>query len=57
MCSAVLSNLFAMGVTECDNMLMNISVSQKMTERERDIVIPLIMNGFKVSFQMLRCLW
>ncbi|ESO06545.1 hypothetical protein HELRODRAFT_184938 [Helobdella robusta] len=45
--SAVMSNLFAMGVTECDNMLMTLSISQKMTDRERDVVVPLIMSGFK----------
>lgn len=28
----MLSDLYAMGITECDNMLMLLSVSQKMTE-------------------------
>jgi len=46
-CSNVLSDLYAMGVTECDNMLMLLAISQKMTEKERDIVIPLIIRGFK----------
>lgn len=46
-CSNVLSDLYAMGVTECDNMLMLLGVSTKMTEKERDVVIPLIMRGFK----------
>ena len=45
--SNVLSDLYAMGVTECDNMLMLIGVSTKMTDKERDVVIPLIMRGFK----------
>ena len=36
-----------MGVTECDNMLMLLGVSTKMTERERDVVVPLMMRGFK----------
>ncbi len=31
-----------MGVTECDNMLMLLAVSTKMTEKERDVVIPLV---------------
>ncbi|NXJ58862.1 SPS2 dikinase, partial [Spizaetus tyrannus] len=31
-CANVLSDLYAMGITECDNMLMLLSVSQKMTE-------------------------
>jgi hypothetical protein len=38
-----------MGVTECDNMLMLVGVSTKMSEKERDIVMPLIMRGFKVN--------
>ena len=41
--------MYAMGVTECDNMLMLMAVSTKMTEKERDIVMPLMMRGFKVS--------
>ncbi|NWS50140.1 SPS2 dikinase, partial [Probosciger aterrimus] len=31
-CANVLSDLYAMGVTECDNMLMLLSVSTRMTE-------------------------
>jgi len=46
-CANVLSDLYAMGVTECDNMLMILAVSQKMTDKERDVVIPLIMRGFR----------
>lgn len=46
-CSNVLSDLYAMGVTECDNMLMLLAVSTKMTEKERDVVVPLMMRGFK----------
>merc|ERR550519_727745 len=42
-CTNVLSDLYAMGVTECDNMLMLLAVSTKMTEKERDVVVPLIM--------------
>ncbi|XP_067880216.1 selenide, water dikinase 1-like [Heterodontus francisci] len=46
-CANVLSDLYAMGITECDNMLMLLSVSQKMTEKERDKVVPLMIRGFK----------
>ncbi|XP_055399828.1 selenide, water dikinase 1 isoform X2 [Bubalus kerabau] len=46
-CANVLSDLYAMGVTECDNMLMLLGVSNKMTDRERDKVMPLIIQGFK----------
>uniref|UniRef100_A0ACB8EMC6 Uncharacterized protein n=1 Tax=Sphaerodactylus townsendi TaxID=933632 RepID=A0ACB8EMC6_9SAUR len=46
-CANVLSDLYAMGITECDNMLMLLSVSQKMTEEERDKIMPLIIKGFR----------
>lgn len=47
-CANVISDLYAMGVTDVDNILMLLAVSTKMTEKERDVVIPLIMRGFKV---------
>lgn len=37
-----------MGVLEIDNMLMLLSVSEKMTDKERDIIMPLMIQGFKV---------
>lgn len=40
--------MYAMGAAEIDNMLMILSVSDKMTDRERDIVMPLMIQGFKV---------
>ncbi|OWK49600.1 Selenide, water dikinase 2 [Lonchura striata] len=46
-CANVLSDLYAMGVTECDNMLMLLSVSQRMSHEERDKVMPLIIQGFR----------
>lgn len=46
-CANVLSDLYAMGCTECDNMLMLLSISSKMTEKERDLIIPRMMQGFK----------
>nr|XP_039319946.1 selenide, water dikinase 1 isoform X2 [Saimiri boliviensis boliviensis] len=46
-CTNVLSDLYAMRVTECDNMLMLLGVSNKMTDRERNKVMPLIIQGFK----------
>jgi len=45
----VLSDIYALGVVNCDNMLMLLGVSQKLTEHERDIVVPLLIQGFKVS--------
>lgn len=46
-CANVLSDLYAMGVTDCDNMLMLLAISTKMTEKERDIILPLMMRGFR----------
>uniref|UniRef100_A0A2I3S126 selenide, water dikinase n=1 Tax=Pan troglodytes TaxID=9598 RepID=A0A2I3S126_PANTR len=43
----VLSDLYATRVMECNNMLMLLGVSNKMTDRERDKVMPLIIQGFK----------
>lgn len=34
-CANVLSDLYAMGVTECDNMLMLLGVSNKLSEKVR----------------------
>ena len=48
-CANVLSDLYAMGVTECDNMLMLLASSQKMSDKERDVVLPLMIRGFKVG--------
>lgn len=46
-CANVLSDLYAMGVTECDNMLMLLGLSSKFTEEERDVVVPLMLQGFR----------
>lgn len=46
-CTAILSNMYALGVTEVDNMLMKLSVANKMTDKERDVVVPLIIKGFR----------
>uniref|UniRef100_A0A8C3X2B1 selenide, water dikinase n=1 Tax=Catagonus wagneri TaxID=51154 RepID=A0A8C3X2B1_9CETA len=46
-CANVLSDLYAMGITECDNMLMLLSVSQSMTEEDREKITPLMIKGFR----------
>lgn len=45
-CANVLSDLYAMGVTNCDNMLMLLGVSNQMTLKEREVVTPLVIKGF-----------
>lgn len=34
-CANVLSDLYAMGVTECDNMLMLLGISNKLSDKVR----------------------
>lgn len=47
-CANVLSDVYAMGAVEVDNMLMLLSTSNKMSEKERDTIMPLVLQGFKV---------
>lgn len=35
-----------MGVMECDNMLMILGVSEQLNRKQRDIVTPLVIQGF-----------
>ena len=52
-CCNVLSDMYAVGVEDCDNMLMILGVPRKMSEEEREIVIPMMMKGFKVNSSQL----
>ena len=45
-CANVLSDLYAMGVEHCDNVLMLLGVSEKLTNKERSVVTPLVIQGF-----------
>lgn len=45
-CANVLSDLYAMGVSDCDNMLMLLGVSTDMTAKEREVVTTLMIQGF-----------
>ena len=55
-CANVLSDLYAMGVVACHNMLMLLSTSKEFSETERDVVIPLIMKGFQDTAREAGCL-
>jgi len=46
-CAAILSNMYAIGVMEVDNMLMKLSISYHLKDKERDVVVPLMMKGFR----------
>eukprot|EP00042_Codosiga_hollandica_P030807 m.181177 g.181177 ORF g.181177 m.181177 type:complete len:309 (+) comp53463_c0_seq1:183-1109(+) len=45
-CANVLSDLYAMGVHDCDNVLMLLALSLEMQPQQRAAVIPLLMKGF-----------
>lgn len=45
-CANVLSDLYALGVVHCDNLLMLLGVSRKMTPGDADIVTRQMMKGF-----------
>jgi len=55
-CANVLSDLYAMGVVSCHNMLMLLATSKDFTETERDVVIPLLMKGFQDTAREAGCL-
>ncbi|KAH8404355.1 hypothetical protein KR222_004906 [Zaprionus bogoriensis] len=43
----VLSDVYAVGITEIDKIEMLISSPSSLTDKQRDIVVPLIMKGFQ----------
>jgi len=55
-CANVLSDLYAMGVVNCHNMLMLLAVSKEFTDAERDVVIPIMMKGFQDTAREAGCL-
>lgn len=57
-CANVLSDLYAMGITECDNMLMLLSLSQKMNEKvtqPASITINTCVVGFLTETEVEAC--
>ncbi|CAI4232910.1 unnamed protein product [Auanema sp. JU1783] len=66
-CANVLSDLYAMGVYNCDNMLMLLGVSTDLSEEHRDIVVSQFIQGFKDNAELaetkvrggqtVRCPW
>lgn len=55
-CANVLSDLYAMGVVNCHNMLMLLALSKEMTDKQRDVVIPLLMKGYQDTCLEAGCL-
>lgn len=45
-CANVLSDVYAMGVTDVDTMLMILGVCREMSDKERDVVTTQMIRGF-----------
>ncbi len=45
-CANVLSDLYSMGIDECDNMLMILAASRDMDDKQREVSTKLMMRGF-----------
>lgn len=45
-CANVLSDIYACGVVEIDRIEMILSIATEFTDAERDIIIPLMIDGF-----------
>lgn len=54
-CASVLSDLYATGVTGCDSIQMLLGISSRITARERDIIGPLLIRGFKDAAEKAGC--
>lgn len=55
-CANVLSDLYAMGVAECDNMLMLLALSRQLTAPERSAIAALMIAGFNDLAKEAGCL-
>lgn len=54
-CANVLSDIFACGVVEIDRIEMILSVATEFSDTERDIVVPLMIDGFKEAAKEAGC--
>lgn len=48
----VVSDVYAVGVTEIDNISLIISVPEELDQKEQDVILPLIAQGFKESAEL-----
>ena len=51
-----MSDVYAMGVSEIDEVKMLISTTTEFTDDERDTVIPAIIEGFRDSAREIQCI-
>lgn len=45
-CCNVVSDLYSMGITKIDTILMTLAVSNRMNEKQREVVTGLMIEGF-----------
>lgn len=51
----VVSDIYAVGVVDIDKIDMILSASTSFTDHERDVVLPMIINGFKDAAKDAGC--
>lgn len=51
----VVSDVYAVGVTEIDKISMILSIPTDLTDAERDVVVPLMVSGFKDAAKQAGC--
>lgn len=54
-CANVVSDLFAMGVTKIDSLQLILKNSTRMTEKEINVIVPLLIRGFKAAASKVGC--
>lgn len=54
-CASVLSDLYATGITDCDSIQMLLGISSRITQKERDVIAPLMIRGFKHAADIAGC--
>lgn len=54
-CAHLLSPVYALGLATVDSVITSIQVSNEMTDREIDAVLPLILKGMQDSAQDAEC--
>ncbi|KAK6641526.1 hypothetical protein RUM44_013238 [Polyplax serrata] len=54
-CANVMSDLFAMGVTKIDSLDLIMQNSTNMTEKEINVVVPLLIKGFQAAASEVQC--
>ncbi|XP_033126190.1 selenide, water dikinase 1-like [Anneissia japonica] len=46
-CSSTLADLYAIGILKCDTIVMQLGLPNKFSDKEREAIAPLIIQGFK----------